>query len=137
MATVRFPAHIYRTGGRETRERVTAVSADRPGQHLVSYAGPLERMPDALGDVVPGPPAQQALRPADAGEGARDVTRPPGGLTRFDGMVGDPVERGEELTDGGAGAGAQVDDGHRPGQGVEPGKRGHVRRGQVPDMDVV
>jgi hypothetical protein len=67
--------------GQEARQRVTTASgeaAHRVTEHLVAKGGPLERMPDALGDVVPGPPAQQVLGSADAGEGARDVTGPPG-----------------------------------------------------------
>src|SRR6516225_2492808 len=103
------------------------------GQDLVAERGPLEGMPDALGEVVPRPPAQQARRTADARIGAGHVTRPPACLTRLDGAVGHPVERGEKLPDGGARAAPHVDGRRWPGQGVEPGERGHVRRGEVPD----
>src|SRR5690242_17640909 len=86
MTTERFPPHIYRTGGQQGQAagdddvrrrpgpgrgvlaRRNAGSAlrrtERSGQHLVAYGGPLERVADALGEVVPGPPAQQALRPS-------------------------------------------------------------------------
>src|SRR5690348_13112326 len=98
-------------------------------QDLVAKGGPLKRMPDALGDVVLSPPAQQALGPADSGVGAGDVARPPGSLACLDRVVRDLVERGKELPDCGAGAATEVDSGHRSGQGVEPGQRGDVRRG--------
>src|ERR1700741_1551179 len=118
MTTVRFPPHIYmRRADSRARQRVTMASGDGAAQHLVAYGGPLERVADAPGEAVPGPPAQQANRPSDPGVGARDVAGPPGGLARLDRMVGDLVERGEEFPDRGAGAAAEVDRGHRPGQG--------------------
>lgn len=94
-------------------------------------------MANAFSDVVLRPPVQQALRAFDTGIGAHDVTRPPSGFTRLDRALGHAVERVEKFPDGGTCPGAQVDDGRRTGQDVELPERRHMRRGQVPDMDIV
>jgi hypothetical protein len=114
-----------------------AVSGAVAGEEFVADRGPLEGVADAFTDVVPGPPAQQPLGPVNAGVGAGNVPWTPFGVTRLYRAVGDPVERVDEFPDGGARTGAEVDRGRRPGQGVEPGERGDVRRGQVPDGEVV
>src|SRR5690348_15514862 len=96
-------------------------------QDLVAERGPLERVPDALGDVVLRPPAEQPLGAAGPGVGAGHVTGPAGGLTALHRAVGYLVERRQQLPDRGTRAAAQVDDAHRSWQVVEPGERGHVR----------
>ena len=107
------------------------------GEDLVPYCGPLKRVADAFGDVVLRLPAKQARRAVDPGVGASNVTRPAFGIARLDRALDDVVERVKKFPDGGAPAGPQVDGGRWPGQGIEPVQRGHVRRGQVPDVDVV
>ena len=94
-------------------------------------------MSDAVGDVVPRPPAKQSLRALDARIGPDGVTWPPLRLAGLDPAIGHAVKRVEKLPDRGTGSGAQVDGRGRPGQRLESGQGGHVRGGQVPDMDIV
>src|SRR5580658_1475970 len=94
-------------------------------------------MTDSLGDVILRLPAEKTPRAVDAGIATDGVTESPFGITAIDRMVGHAVEGGEKLPDGGTRTGTHVDDRHRPGQSAEARKRGYMRRGQVPDMDIV
>src|SRR6266571_4953728 len=106
----------------------------------MAEGGPLQRVADAIGKAVLRLPVEQSYRSLDAGIGARHVARSPFGVLGPNRRAGYVVEGIKELTDGRACARAQVDrDGcaHRGQQGVEPAQRHKMRRGKIPDMNVV
>ena len=102
-----------------------------------SALGPLQGVGDPVDDV-----RSAASSPAGAPRGrscisAGRITWPPSGLERADRTVGRAVEHAEQFPHRGGRAGAEVDGGCGPRQAIEPSQRGDVRRGQIPDMDVV
>ena len=86
--------------------------------------------------VAAGPPAPQLLGPARVGDERADVTGLAAGDPVRNPDAADRTERGDQLEDGDAGAGAQVED-LQAGRVVELVQRDAVGLGHVHDVDVV
>src|SRR5580698_1483771 len=117
------------------RRSLLLASVGVDGLEVVTHLRPLQRVADTVDDVVLRLPGQQACRAVDPGISAGRVTWPPSGLESADRTVRYAVEHAEKFSHRGAAAGAEVDGGRRSRQAVEPGQRGDVRGGQIPDVD--
>src|SRR5690606_3841250 len=113
------------------------------GDELAAPFGPLEGVPDGVLDAVLRLPAEQVPGLGRVDEGADDVAGPRGGLLDLETVPDDLAEGGDQLTDGGAVAGPEVDHlvagaaPQRRDDRVEAQGRLVERAGDVPDVDVV